>query len=114
MKIKAIDLKYRYAYFVMLDGKLLTDCVVADEENGEAEVYILDRDDNCIFIDEILITKILTGNVKITFKWWLIPYQETINWWCRWFAFRKYYTIDGEHTVYTNGLLRFILTGSRI
>jgi len=105
--------KYKYAYDIYLEGKKLP-CFMADEEGGVIETYIEDADGSILYVDNEIITKHLYGKVKIVFKWWLIPYNEVINFYYRWFKFRVYYTDNGKsNTIYRNGIINYILIGRR-
>ena len=53
-------------YRIILDGVDITDCCyVADEELGKVWCYALNSEGEVKVLDGILVTKILSGNVKV-------------------------------------------------
>lgn len=54
-----------YRYEVLLDGVPLHDCVVADEEQGAATVYMRDADGNLMHDGSRVREKTMFGDVRI-------------------------------------------------
>ena len=97
-------IKYANCYEVYYKGMKIDNCIMADEQLGLVERYAIRIDGSYVIKDDYIDSYYSIGSVKIkvSYSCFLKTYLE--NFYYRWFHFNQS----------KNGIIRFVLTGSRI